>query len=275
VVLLVLRQREDTGVVTSGLKVLDPEGHDLLRGKVVVITAAGGSGIGFATARRCLLEGAQVVVSDRSERRLAAAADLLRSNGVGEVTTVACDVTYPDQFERLLEEAERLVGPVDVLINNAGLGGEATVTDMSDEQWNKVLAVSLNGTFYGTRAALRRMRVRQSGTIINVSSVTGWRAEIGQAHYAAAKAGVMALTRCAAVEAAQFNVRVNAVAPTLATHADLLKVVDEDVLEYWAGVQPQGRTAETSEMASVIAFLASDYSSYMVGEVVSVGGLRA
>ena len=261
--------------MTSGLKVLDPEGHDLLRGKVVVITAAGGSGIGFATARRCLLEGAQVVMSDRSERRLAAAVDLLRSNGVGEVTPVACDVTCPDQFERLLEEAERFVGPVDVLVNNAGLGGEATVTDMSDEQWNKVLAVSLNGTFYGTRAALRRMRVRQSGTIINVSSVTGWRAEIGQAHYAAAKAGVMALTRCAAVEAAQFNVRVNAVAPTLATHADLLKVVDQHVLEYWAGVQPQGRTAETSEMASVIAFLASDYSSYMVGEVVSVGGLRA
>jgi 3-oxoacyl-[acyl-carrier protein] reductase len=107
---------------------------------------------------------------------------------------------------------------------------------------------------------------------VNVASVTGWRAEAGQAHYAAAKAGVMALTRCAAVEAAPHGVRVNAVAPTLAMHPFLAKVVDDKTLRHWAEIQPHGRTADPAEVASVIAFLASDYASYLTGEVVSVGG---
>src|SRR6185312_8389660 len=126
---------------------------------------------------------------------------------------VRCDVTVEADVQRLFTAAIEGEGRVDVLINNAGLGGTANLVDMTDEQWSRVLDVTLNGTFRCTRAALRHMAPRKSGAIVNNASVLGWRAQAGQAHYAAAKAGVMALTRCAAIEAAPAGVRVNAVAP--------------------------------------------------------------
>jgi 3-oxoacyl-[acyl-carrier protein] reductase len=121
-----------------------------------------------------------------------------------------------------------------------------------------------------TRAALRQMIAQGSGVIVNNASVIGWRAQRGQAHYAAAKAGVMALTRCVALEAAEHGVRVNAVAPSLAVHPFLAKVTSEDLLAELAAKEAFGRSAEPWEVANVIVFLASDYSSYMTGEVVSV-----
>ncbi|WP_336883173.1 SDR family oxidoreductase [Rhodococcus globerulus] len=240
-------------------------GHGLLRGRVVVVTAAAGTGIGGATARRCAAEGAIVVISDIHEGRLAATAAELGVLGV------PCDVTADGAFEELLDVAEAEHGPVDVLVNNAGLGGSETIVEMTDEQWMRVLDVSLTSAFRGTRAALRRMMPRSRGAVVNVASVTGWRAEHGQAHYAAAKAGVMALTRCAGVEAAAAGVRVNAVAPTLAMHPFLEKVGDREVLAGWARQQPQQRAADPSEIAGAIVFLASDYASYLTGEVMSVG----
>jgi 3-oxoacyl-[acyl-carrier protein] reductase len=247
-------------------------GDGLLAGKVVVVTAAAGAGIGFATARRCLEEGASVVMSDKHERRLGEATCALAGAGLAMPLGVVCDVTSPGGVEALLESAEASLGPVDVLVNNAGLGGTALLAEMTDEQWCKVLDVSLHGTFRATRAALRLMIPRGAGVIVNLASVTGWRAEAGQAHYGAAKAGVMALTRSAAMEAAPHGVRVNAVAPTLAMHPFLVKVTDPELLEMWAGRQPQGRAAEPFEIANVIVFLASDYAGYLTGEVVSVGG---
>jgi 3-oxoacyl-[acyl-carrier protein] reductase len=161
-------------------------------------------------------------------------------------------------------------GRLDVLVNNAGLGGTATLVDMTDEQWFAVLDVTLNGTFRCTRAALRLMQARQSGVIVNNASVVGWRAQAGQSHYAAAKAGVMALTRCAAIEAAASGVRINAVAPSLAMHPFLSKVTSDDLLADLTQREAFGRAAEPWEVANVIVFLASDYSSYMTGEIVSV-----
>jgi 3-oxoacyl-[acyl-carrier protein] reductase len=237
------------------------ESHRLLEGKRVLVTAAAGTGIGFATAERCLAEGATVTVSDKHERRLAEAAERL-----GGVRAVPCDVTQQADVDRLFAEA----GEIDILVNNAGLGGMANLVDMTDEQWSIVLDVTLNGTFRCTRAALQRMQAQGSGVIVNNASVLGWRAQAGQAHYAAAKAGVMALTRCAAVEAAEFGVRVNAVAPSLAMHENLSKVMDEQSLAVLEGREAFGRAATPDEVAKVIVFLASDYSSYMTGEVVSV-----
>ena len=141
---------------------------------------------------------------------------------------------------------------------------------MTDEQWHRVLDVTLNGTFRCTRAALRHMLPRGSGAIVNNASVVGWRAQAGQAHYAAAKAGVMALTRCAAIEAAPRGVRVNAVAPSIAMHPHLAKVSSEELLAELAAREAFGRAAEPWEVADVIVFLASGYSSYMTGEIVSV-----
>jgi 3-oxoacyl-[acyl-carrier protein] reductase len=253
----------------------DPPGHGLLAGRVAVVTAAAGTGIGGATARRLALEGASVVLSDVHERRLDEAVEALAPDVPGEVHGVVCDVSRPEAFEELFDEVASLVGLPDVVVNNAGLGGSAPLHEMTDEQWRTVMDVSLWSVFRSTRSALRRMGPRGSGTIVNVASVTGWRAESGQAHYAAAKAGVMALTRCAAVEAAPHGVRVVAVAPTLARHPFLERVVPAAELDAWAAVQPQGRAAEPGEVASVIAALASGYASYVTGEVVSVGALHA
>src|SRR5262249_44936801 len=154
--------------------------------------------------------------------------------------------------------------------NNAGLGGTANVVDMTDEQWLKVLDVTLTGTFRCTRAALRHMLPRGRGAIVNNASVLGWRAQAGQAHYAAAKAGVMALTRCAALEAARSGVRVHAVAPSLAPSEYLAKGTSTEVREQLAAQEPYGRGAHPDEVANVIVFLASEYASYLVGEVISV-----
>jgi 3-oxoacyl-[acyl-carrier protein] reductase len=247
-----------------------PAGHGLLDGKVVVVTAAAGTGIGFATARRCMEEGATVVISDHHERRLAEAAEQLTEVAGTAPLAVPCNVTDEDQVQRLLDDAVAAQGRVDVMVNNAGLGGTAELVDMTDEQWHQVLDVTLNGTFRCMRAALRQMTLQRSGVIVNNASVLGWRAQPGQAHYAAAKAGVMALTRCAALEAAPHGVRVNAVAPSLAMHPFLAKVTTDELLDELTEREAFGRAAEPWEVANVIVFLASDYSSYMTGEVVSV-----
>ena len=156
------------------------------------------------------------------------------------------------------------------MVNNAGLGATSPLVDMPDEEWHRVLDVTLTGTFRCTRAAMRLMTDQGSGAIVNNASVLGWRAQAGQAHYAAAKAGVMALTRCAAIEAAPHGVRVNAVAPSLAMHAFLAKTTSDELLAELTEREAFGRAAEPWEVANVIVFLASDYSSYMTGEVVSV-----
>jgi len=239
-------------------------GHGLLDGKRVLVTAAAGTGIGSATAKRCIEEGGRVMISDAHERRLGETAGELN------VPSLVCDVTDEEHVQRLFEAAVTELGGVDILVNNAGLGGTANVVDMTDEQWSRVLDVTLNGTFRCTRAALRLMQPQGSGVIVNNASVLGWRAQAGQSHYAAAKAGVMALTRCAALEAAEFNVRINAVAPSLAMHANLAKVTTDQVLDALTAREAFGRAAEPWEVANVIVFLASDYSSYMTGEIVSV-----
>ncbi|MFM7755968.1 MAG: SDR family oxidoreductase [Actinomycetota bacterium] len=239
-------------------------GHGLLTGKTVLITAAAGSGIGSATARKCLEEGARVVISDKHERRLAATAAELGVPGI------PCDVTDEVSVQNLFAAAVAECGHLDVLVNNAGLGGTAELHEMTDDQWSIVLDVTLNGTMRCTRVALAHMYARGSGVIVNNASVLGWRAQAGQAHYAAAKAGVMALTRCVAIEAAGRGVRVNAVSPSIAMHANLAKVTSEDLLAELTRKEAFGRFAEPWEVANVIVFLASDYSSYMTGEVVSV-----
>ncbi|MFE5916054.1 SDR family oxidoreductase [Streptomyces sp. NPDC056468] len=249
-------------------------GHKLLRGRTAVVTAAAGAGIGGATARRFLEEGARVLISDAHARRLKEYEAELAREFEGAVTSAMCDVTDETQVQALFDTAVAEHGRLDVVVNNAGLGGTSPLVDMTDEQWSKVLDVTLNGTFRCTRAALRRMR-DTGGVIVNNASVVGWRAQAGQAHYAAAKAGVMALTRCAAIEAAACGVRVNAVAPSLAMHPHLAKVTTPELLEELTAREAFGRYAEPWEVANVIVFLASEYSSYMTGEIVSVSSQHA
>lgn len=251
--------------------------HGLLRGKSVLVTAAAGAGIGFAVAQRAAEEGCRsLVISDVHERRLNDAVAALREKtGLADIHGLLCDVSQQDQVDALMAFAEERTGGVDVLINNAGLGTSRRLVDMPDEEWHKVIDVTLTGTFRMTRAALQVMQPRGRGVIVNNASVLGWRAQVEQAHYAAAKAGVMALTRCAAMEAAEFGIRINAVAPSIAIHAFLKKSASEELLDELSSKEAFGRGAEPWEVANVMVMLASDYTSYMTGEVVSVSSQRA
>ena len=251
--------------------------HGLLRGKSVLVTAAAGAGIGFAMAKRAAEEGCRALfISDVHEKRLAAAAQSIRDEtGLQSVETRLCNVSAQDQVSALVSEADQSMDGIDVLVNNAGLGTSQKVVDMADQEWDQVIGVTLTGTFRMMRAALAVMQPRGRGVIINNASVLGWRAQAEQAHYAAAKAGVMALTRCAALEAAEFGIRINAVAPSIAIHAFLKKSAPQELLDQLSAREAFGRAAEPWEVANVMVFLASDYSSYMTGEVISVSSQRA
>jgi len=219
-----------------------------------------------------LEEGATgVVLGDTHERRLGEAeASLGQEFGADRVRTLLCDVTVEEQVQALIDTADEL-GGVDVMINNAGLGGTAAVTEMTDDQWGRVIDITLTGTFRCIRAASNKMIASgKRGVIVNNASVIGWRAQEGQAHYAAAKAGVMALTRCAALDVAPHGIRVNAVSPSLAMHPFLAKVTSDELLAELKQREAFGRAAEPWEVANVMVFLASDYSSYLTGEVISV-----
>ncbi len=253
----------------------EPPGRGLLQGKRVVITAAAGTGIGGALARRCLLEGATIVVSDAHERRIGETADALGEEFGERPPAVVCNVTDDADVRGLVVTAMGEMGGIDVWMNNAGLGGNGLVTELTDDEWNRVIDVTLTGTFKCMRAALPIMYEQSGGAIVNNASVLGWRAQERQAHYAAAKAGVMALTRCSAIEAAEHNVRVNAVSPSLAMHANLAKVTPPGLLEELTSKEAFGRAAEPWEIANVMVFLASDLSSYMTGEVLAVSSQHA
>lgn len=253
------------------------KGHGLLKGRSVLITAAAGAGIGFAAAKRSIEEGCRaIMISDIHEGRLQKAVDTLKSEtGLKEVFGKICNVTVEDDVQALIADAEEKLSGVDILINNAGLGGQTALIDMKDDEWMRVIDITLNGTMRMTRAMMRVMKTRGTGVIVNNASVLGWRAQKEQTHYAAAKAGVMALTRCAALEAAEFGVRINAVSPSIALHDFLKKSASEELLAELVKNEAFGRGAEVWEVANVMMFLASDYSSYMTGEIVSVSSQRS
>jgi 3-oxoacyl-[acyl-carrier protein] reductase len=252
-------------------------GHGLLKGKSVLITAAAGVGIGFAAAKKSVEEGCRaIVISDIHEGRLQASVEKLKEEtGLQSVWGKVCNVVNEDEVQALINFAEEKLNGVDVLINNAGMGTSKLLIEMEDPEWNKVIDVTLNGTMRMTRYMMKIMKPRGTGVIVNNASVLGWRAQKEQAHYAAAKAGVMALTRCAALEAADFGVRINAVAPSLAVHPMLKKSAPEELLKELEGKEAFGRGAEVWEVANVMMFLASDYSSYMTGEILAVSAQRA
>lgn len=246
-------------------------GHNLLKGKTALITAAAGSGIGFATAKKMAEEGVSaLMISDIHERRLLEAADKIKVETGLQAKTILCNVTYEADVQKLIGAAIEGMGHIDILVNNAGFGSAKKIVDMTDADWQQVLDITLTGTFRMTRAVLKHMMTRRSGVIINNASVLAWRAQVEQSHYAAAKAGVTAFTRCAAMEAADYNIRINAVAPSLAMHAFLEKSISRELLDKLTSQEAFGRGAECWEVANIIVFLASNYSSYMTGETVSV-----
>ncbi|NIB39216.1 SDR family oxidoreductase [Pseudomaricurvus alkylphenolicus] len=257
-------------------------GHGLLKHRSVLITAAAGAGIGFAAAKKCVEEGCRaIVISDIHDGRLQESVKKLQEEtGLEQVYGKVCNVADEEQVQALIAFAEDKLAGTDVLINNAGLGTTKALIEMEDPEWMKVIDVTLNGTMRMTRHMMKVMKTRYEsgkggGVIVNNASVLGWRAQKEQSHYAAAKAGVMALTRCAALEAAEFGVRINAVSPSLAVHPMLKKSAPPELLAELEGKEAYGRGAEVWEVANIMVFLASDYSSYLTGEIISCSSQRS
>jgi NAD(P)-dependent dehydrogenase (short-subunit alcohol dehydrogenase family) len=238
---------------------------DLLTGKVAIVTGAG-RGIGEGIARKLAQEGATVICADVNETDASNVASNLRPAGVG----VRLDVSKPDECDAVVTNARQRYGRLDILVNNAGINRDAMLHKMTDEQWHQVIAVDLSGVFFMTRAASRIMRAAGSGRIVNISSAS-WMGNVGQANYAAAKAGVVGLSRTAAKELARSQVTVNAICPGFIDTV-MTRSIPDAIREQQVAKIPLGRMGQPSDVAAVVAFLASDEAGYVTGEVINVGG---
>jgi NAD(P)-dependent dehydrogenase (short-subunit alcohol dehydrogenase family) len=239
-----------------------------LAGRVALVTGAG-SGIGEATVRRFAAEGAIVAVNDVDAERTRAVAGTIEKEG-GRALAVPANVTRRDEVEAMVARVVGELGRLDVLINNAGINRDAMSHKMTEEQWDQVLAVNLKGTFLCAQAALPKMRERGWGRVINTSSI-GSLGNIGQANYAASKAGVIGLTKTLALEYAKYGVTVNCVAPG-AVLTPMLAGVPEPVRQKITAQIPMGRIADPTEIAGVHAFLASEDAGFITGQVLFVDG---
>jgi len=236
-----------------------------LKDKVALITG-GSRGLGQAMAERFANEGAKVVALDLGE--LSYSHDNVEFMPLNVTSTLECEIVF--------KKVDEKYGRIDVLVNNAGITQDSLTRKMSDDQWNKVIDVNLKGVFNLTRYVGPFMAEQGSGSIINISSVVGVYGNIGQANYAATKAGVLGLTMSWAKEFAMkgAQVRVNAIAPGY-TLTDILKTVPQELLDKFAAQTMLKRLGQPHEIADVALFLASDESSYLTGQTLQVdGGMR-
>ncbi|MFC5676921.1 3-oxoacyl-ACP reductase FabG [Aeromicrobium endophyticum] len=232
-------------------------------GLTVIVTGAA-RGVGLAISERFARAGAQTFMVDFDAEALDAAAA-----AIGAIP-VQADVSSTDDVERVVSDAVDLAGRIDVLVNNAGILRDNTVWKMPDDDWEAVLAVHLGGTFRFTRAVVPHYRQQRSGRIINVTSYTGLRGNVGQSNYSAAKAGIIGFTKTTAKELARFGVTVNAISPNAETRM-IASIPPARRAELESAI-PMGRFADPSEMADAVAFLASDEAAYITGVVLPVDG---
>lgn len=245
----------------------------LLQDRVALITAGAGAGIGHAVATRFLEEGAQIVITDAHPRRTGEIAAQLSKQFNREVLGVVVDVTQRRQIEDAVAKTMDKFGRIDVLFNNAGINKLEPIWECKDETWDLVMNVCLRGTFWTMRAVLPHMIKQGKGAIVNMASAAGWiAASDGEAPYSAAKAGVMGLTRAASGELADKGIRVNAIAPSVIYNEFLERIYPSGMFEAAKKRNPMRRLGEPREVANLALFLASDMSSYITGEVISISG---
>jgi len=248
-----------------------------LAGRIAIVTA-GGAGIGAATARRFAEEGAAVVVADLSGRRAEAVAGEITARH-GRAVSIKMDAADPAAVQATIRLALDAFGRLDILFNNAGMAEIAPLEDTSVESWNRVIAVTLTGTFLGMKYALPVMRGQGRGVIVNTASISGTGGDYGLSSYNAAKAGVINLTRAAAIENAPHNIRINCVCPG-AINTRAQEIIDraraDEIRRVQAAAHPLGRIGEPEEIANTVRFLASDEASFITGAAIVVdGGLTA
>lgn len=242
-----------------------------LDGRVAVVTAAAGAGIGKAVARAFLDEGASVSISDVHERRLGDAAEELRE--LGKVVHHVVDVREEDQVRSWVRETKEQFGRVDIAFNNAGINKLMPLQDVDRDTWDLVVGVNLTGTFHLMREVTPIMIDQGSGVIINMSSSAGWIGSgMGEAAYCASKAGVMGLTRAAAAELGKHGIRVCAFAPGVIYNEFLSRIYPDEAFERMKEGIPLGRLGEPKDVADLAVFVASDRGSYLTGEVTGITG---
>lgn len=232
-------------------------------GRTVIVTGAA-RGVGKAISEQFAGAGASVFMVDVDETALAASAESV--GGVG----IPADVSSTADVEGVVRAAVASTGSVDVIVNNAGILRDRTVWNLTDEDWDQVLAIHLGGTFRFTRACVPQFREQGRGRVINVTSYTGLRGNVGQSNYAAAKAGIIGFTKTTAKELARFGVTVNAISPNAETR--MVASIPDDKKELLRQAIPLGRFADPIEMAAAVSFLASDEASYITGVVLPVDG---
>jgi len=244
-------------------------GTQLLAGRNCIVTG-GSKGIGLAIVKAFLAEGAAVEYYSRTKAEEHAGLEALAASVGGAVTWTACDVSDEKSVDAAVD-ASAARGPIDVVVNNAGVTRDGLVFRMSLDDWNKVIATNLTSAFLVSRSAARHMIKRRAGSIVNVSSVVGIIGNGGQTNYAASKAGLIGFTKSLAREVAARGVRVNAVAPGFVDTA-MTEAIPEEAKQKLKERIPLGRTARPEEIATVVLFLASDMASYVTGEAVKIDG---
>ena len=240
-----------------------------MKGRVAFVTGAS-QGIGRACALALAEAGAKVAAGARQQEKLVALVEEIRSKG-GQAEAVPLDIQSKDSIKTAFAAAAERLGPVEILVNNAGITRDTLAMRMSADQWNDVIETNLSGSFWCIQAVLQGMMRARWGRIVNIASVVGQSGNPGQANYVAAKAGLIGLTKSLALEIASRNITVNAVSPGF-IQTSMTEGLDEKVKEKILGAVPLKRMGTAEEVAYAVRFLASDEAAYITGHVLNVNG---
>jgi 3-oxoacyl-[acyl-carrier protein] reductase len=244
-----------------------------LEGRVAIVTG-GAQGIGLAIATRLAAEGARIVIADLDGEAAALAAGSIQGSSGTDAVGLQCDVVDPDDVAAVVSRAVEAFGGIDVLVNNAGITRDASLKNMTLEQFRLVIDVHLQGTWLGMKEVLPVMKDQgRGGAIINMSSISGKIGNFGQSNYAAAKAGIVAMTKSVAREGAKDGIRVNAIQPGL-IDSEMTRAMPAGIFAAKEAEVPMQRAGTPDEVAGVALFLASDLSSYCTGITIEVAGGR-
>lgn len=245
--------------------------------KLVALVTGGATGIGLACVRGFLCRGSRVVINSRSKEELETARiKLVEDEGLCEslVMTVSADVTDADAVKNMFDEVTERWEPVLALVNNAGIsGGRRRLQEISDEEWDRMMVANLRGVYLCTKNALAHMYEKRWGRIVNISSVAGVSAQLpASAHYAATKGGIVAFTKRVAIEAAQYNVAVNCVAPGLIADTGFTYNIKGQLLEQYLANIPANRAGRCEEVGELVTFLCSPCAGYVIGQTIVIDG---
>ena len=241
-----------------------------IEGKVALVTG-GAKGLGKAIALKLANLGVRVVINYRTSQKMAEEIVQTINGSGGQALASMADVSDIDQVTAMVDRVNNSWGQVDILVNNAGIIKDGLLVRMTDQAWNDVMATNANGTFYCTRAVLKKMLSSRWGRIINIGSVVGLRGNPGQVNYSASKAAIIGFTKALAKEVASRNITVNVVNPGY-FETETTSILSRQQKEHWLNLIPQGHFGNAEDIAAMVAFLADENANYITGQVINVDG---